>query len=73
MGFYPEIQGHRFEIKQLEKLGEQWYAEFWVDGRLCRWFEPESRVHDMQEGEFLDYMASQAMTMLSYNEELAKA
>ena len=69
-GFYPELAGHRFEIRHLEKIGEQWYAKFAIDGRdYPAFFEPEENVHHMREPEFLDYMRSQALTMMSYSNE----
>jgi hypothetical protein len=65
-----ELVGHRFEILRLESMGEQWYAQFAVDGRPNPpFFVPKSNVFHMQEDEFLEYMKCQSLTMACYAEQ----
>lgn len=69
-GAYPEIAGHRFEILRLESMGDQWLAQFAVDGKpYPAFFEPKSNVHHMPEDDFLAYLKCQSLTMMIYVEQ----
>ena len=72
---YPEIAGHRFEMIRLERLGEMWYVQWAVDGRLYpAFFEPHNNVSHMPESEFLAYMKCQSLTMMAHvNSQVAQA
>jgi len=62
-----ELAGHSFEIVKLYKNGQEWSAQFAVDGILYPEFlEPHVNVVDMREDDFLSYMKQQALTMAAY-------
>jgi hypothetical protein len=69
---YPELEGHKFEMLQLTKVGEMWLGKFAVDGKAYPpFFEPHSNVVEMDEETFLQHMKSQALTMQEYVEQKA--
>ena len=68
---YAEISGHSFEIIKLQREGEQWFAQFAIDGRKYPpFYEPHVNVVDMDEQTFLLHMKSQSLGMKQYTEQL---
>lgn len=67
---YPELEGHVFEIIRLNKVGENWEVRFAVDGIPYPVFcEPHCNVARLKDDEFMDYMKSQALTMVQAVEQ----
>jgi hypothetical protein len=63
----PELSGHEFELLSLHREGEQWLAQFAVDGRKYpAFYEPHSNVAHLDEPEFLAHLKSQALNMMEY-------
>jgi hypothetical protein len=61
-----ELEGHSFEILKLTKEGENWLAQFAVDGvPYPPFYEPHANVVDMDGDSFLVHMKSQALTVVS--------
>jgi hypothetical protein len=63
-----DLQGHTFEIIQLQRMGPEWLAQFAVDGiKYPAFLEPHANVADLEdESDFLHYMEGQALTYAQY-------
>lgn len=65
MQAYPELEGHQFEILKLSREGENWLAQFAIDGiPFPPFYEPHCNVIEMKQDEFIDHMKSQALTVV---------
>jgi hypothetical protein len=63
----PELDGHNFELLVLRRDGEQWLAQFAVDGRKYpSFFEPHCNVAHLDEPSFHAHLKSQALNMMEY-------
>jgi len=64
-----ETSGHRFELLELKKVGENWLVQFAIDGRKYPpFYEPHVNVHGLGEQEFLKHLQAQSLTMIGLEE-----
>jgi len=60
-----ELAQHTFEILKLDRRGENWLAQFAVDGvPYPPFYEPHSNVVELSNEDFLDHMKASALTMV---------
>lgn len=65
-----ELEGHTFELLQMDKQGENWLARFAVDGvPYPPFYEPHVNVIEMPSDQFMIHMKAQALTMVQAVEQ----
>jgi len=67
-----ETAGHRFELITLRKEGENWLAQFAIDGqKYPAFYEPHANVCNLKDREFMQHLQAQALTNMEYCREAA--